>query len=238
MQGHMTIEAFVWAIAHLALYSQRRGLWACAEPQEGRSQSDEAVLTFCERVLVPMGTLLGLGDEEVLVAASVMDEPALATLLQRANKGMEGIFALFATKVGCPEPYKRGHWSVQAIKRFGSTFELAPLISLSSLQRLFQQCARFEAEAKRGVDGQMSFACFRLAFVIIAQRLRLHTGSESDLPVLCVANLLVRLSALSKSRDASDLMAAARAALPAVMKYRPVSGGAAGGSGGPSSSPP
>jgi len=204
IRSYMTLDAFCWSVADVAIYCQQRGFLECG------GTADEIVVAFCERLMVPLGEFLGLGEQGLRLALVLREEAA--PLFQQARAGLFATFAQRARGVGAPEPYRRGHWTLQALRRFATDLDLVAEMSHSALQRVFDTCVQHEAKEERGMEGMMSFQGFKLAFIMIAQRV--HNAPECS-SMERLALLMLRLGA---TQGASDIGAAARSVLGAPGK--------------------
>lgn len=139
----------------------------------------------------------------------VLTEPEVEALLCRGKHGLESVFSRYARDPGRPRPYERGHWTDQAMDEFAGDIDLAAELSQPYLHRFFKDCVRHEIASACGADGQMSFSCFRLALVMIAQQIH---GTPGCTPLMRVALLMLRLRA---ARGGDGLGAAARSVLGA-----------------------
>lgn len=189
-QGRMTLDEFVWALIAITMYCQHEGLLE-------QSQKLENPLTVLyNKVLVHLIKLLGLDEQNAQAAALVLAEPEVRALFQRGQRSLEAIFRRYASPGGVG-PYGRGHWTALAMKRFATEHDLVAEVSHPALQRLFNECVRHESKG-RGVDGKMSFACFHLAIVMLAQRVH---SSSAEMPLARIALLMLRLSVCKYARE-------------------------------------
>jgi len=200
-QSHMMLDAFVWAVTDVAMCCQRRGLWP------NTAHADDALRTFCEKVIIPLGVVLGMGEMDVNVALVLLANPDILVLMQRGQKGLLDVFTRYAVGRGAPEPYRHGYWTAAAMKRFAADLEFVAEISHAGLQRLFDECVQHEADQGLGKDGKMSFSCFKLGLVMISQKLR---SSPDRTATHRIALLVMRLSV---TLGAPDLGPAARSVL-------------------------
>lgn len=206
-QSHMSVDAFVLAVADIAHYCGRRGYWA------SRCMPIDGLEKFCEAVIVPLGELLGLGEEELQFTLSAMSKAEVASLLQRCHRGLEAVFGRYSVGVGNAEPYRRGHWTISQLRRFAIDLDMMGEVSHTSLQRLFDTCTEYDAGQDRSSKGMMSFACFKLAMVMLAHRIKAPTTNLTV--VHRVAFFLLRLSVV---KGANDLVVPARSVLNTSIK--------------------
>lgn len=203
LQGQMSFDAFTLALGDITKILKRLAFLEATLPY------DEALESFCERVMVPLASALGISEQDVLSAVEILQQQEVFSLLNRVQKGLELVFGKYAASPGAAEPYKRGHWTAQAMRKFAADSELSAELSYPSIQRLFGECVQYDSsEGRSGSDGKMSFSCFKLALVLIAQRVHCAPGCT---PLTRVALLLLRLS--TSAKGATDLGTAARAIL-------------------------
>ncbi|CAK9081155.1 Uncharacterized protein SCF082_LOCUS38658 [Durusdinium trenchii] len=202
---HMTQESFMRA---LAIVGQQclAGMDPAEAPELHDSQAS-LLNWFCEWALVPLADALGISQHDVLCAAEILRDPAVSALLRSCQRGLDIVFARYAAASPAPrEPYRKGFWTVQSMQRFAAESDLSAELSHQCLQGIFSGCVQYGLE-RRGVAGKMSSTCFRLALVVIAQRVHSAPGCT---PLMRVAMFMLRLSIC---RGASDLGVAARAVL-------------------------
>jgi len=164
-----TAEAFGQALEQVALHYQPA--W----------KPLEALEDLCRHVLVPLGEqVLKIGDADVRAAVSVLSDAEVAGLMKRNVKALTTIFACYATGIGAPEPYRRGHWTAQTTIRFASEAGIAGDVSHEKLKQLFCSCAAYECACGRGEKDRISFAGFQLALVVLAQSIHTSKTEPSE----------------------------------------------------------
>mmetsp|Transcript_61666 Transcript_61666/g.122009 ORF Transcript_61666/g.122009 Transcript_61666/m.122009 type:complete len:480 (-) Transcript_61666:17-1456(-) len=196
--SHMTLDGFFGAIAELAR------LWLL---QDRERLGPNGLLRFCEAVIVPLARRLGLGEEALLLAQSVLSSKKVSRLFHQSSRGLETIFVKYAHGIGSPEPYRCGHWTSQSMRRFAHDVDLLGEISHSVMQRLLDACTQDDLDHDRGSRDMLSFAGFHLWLVMVAQRTNSWPAAT---PQRRVCLLLVRLSAI---KGGSDLAISARSVL-------------------------
>ncbi|CAE7666002.1 unnamed protein product [Symbiodinium pilosum] len=93
------------------------------------------------------------------------------------------------------------------MQRFAAESDLSAELSHQCLQRIFTGCVQYQTSVLRGSqEGKMSTSCFRLALVVIAQRVHSCPAVTPLMRVLPPANMT------GICRGASDLGVAARQA--------------------------
>jgi hypothetical protein len=193
-----TVEAFAHALAEVAVH-------VCPELA---AFPDQAFDVFCDAVLVPLGArvLQGIG-QDVRAAVVIFAEQEVAHVLRQCQTGMRALFASYASGIGAPNPYRRGHWTARDASRFATDAGLAADLSHSFLQQLFGACATYEASCGRGDAGKLSFDCFQLA--LVATSLRIYATTRQS-PRHCLATLLRRIAVRWPGHH--DIAVAARSA--------------------------
>jgi len=164
-----TAEAFGQALEQVALHY--RPAW----------KPLEALEDLCRHVLVPLGEqVLKIGDADVRAAVSVLSDAEVAGLMKRNVKALTTIFACYATGIGAPEPYRRGHWTAQTTIRFASEAGIAGDVSHEKLKQLFCSCAAYESACGRGEKDRISFAGFQLSLVVLGQSIHTSKTEPSE----------------------------------------------------------
>ncbi|CAJ1352583.1 unnamed protein product [Effrenium voratum] len=201
---HMTQDSFV----HRALVAVAQQCLA-GKDVELEEDSRAAILNwFCQWALVPLADALGISEHDVLYAAELLRQPEVSALLRSCQRGLDIVFARYALASPAPrEPYRKGYWTAKSVQRFAAESDLSAELSHQCLQRIFTGCVQYERSLQRSEEGKMSSSCFRLALVVIAQRVHSSPGCTA---LMRVAMLMLRLSIC---RGASDLGVAARAVL-------------------------
>ena len=202
---HMTQDSFVRALAIVG----QQCLSAGVDDVED-ADTDAGILNwFCQWALVPLAEALGISEHDVLCAAQILREREVSALLRSCQRGLDIVFARYAKASPAPrDPYRKGFWTVQSMQRFAAESDLSAELSHQCLQRIFTGCVQHERSVeRRTISGSMSASCFRLALIVIAQRVHSVPGCT---PLMRVAMFMLRLSIC---RGASDLGVAARAVL-------------------------
>jgi len=202
---HMTQDSFIRALAIVG----QQCLSAGVDDVED-ADTDAGILNwFCQWALVPLAEALGISEHDVLCAAQILREREVSALLRSCQRGLDIVFARYAKASPAPrDPYRKGFWTVQSMQRFAAESDLSAELSHQCLQRIFTGCVQHERSVeRRTISGSMSASCFRLALIVIAQRVHSAPGCT---PLMRVAMFMLRLSIC---RGASDLGVAARAVL-------------------------
>ncbi|CAE7600717.1 unnamed protein product [Symbiodinium sp. CCMP2592] len=206
---HMTKDGWFRALASAAQQCMAAGVDEDAPLHP--CTSAETLNWFCEWALVPLAEALGISEQDVLSGAEILRQPEVSALLRSGQRGLDIVFARYALAGPAPrEPYRKGYWNGQSMQRFAAESDMSAELSHQCLQRIFTGCVQYQTSILRGTqEGKMSTSCFRLALVVIAQRVH---SAPSLTPLMRVAMLLLRLSIC---RGASDLGVAARQVLRA-----------------------
>lgn len=191
--GRMDITGFVWALTDIALYCRRQGVW------ERSGNADAELTTLCGLVLESLDLVLGLGDFDAALVREILAEPDVALLLQAAQRGLDAVFKRHACSSNGPEPYQRGHWTAQSMKKFANDIGLVAELSVATLQRLFDACVEHFVEHNAGKEGMLSFSGFQFVLVMIAQHVHKHTPNCSNAGRLAL--LFLRLCVATGHRD-------------------------------------
>lgn len=206
---HMTKDGWFRALASAAQQCMAAGVDEDAPLHP--CTSAETLNWFCEWALVPLAEALGISEQDVLFGAEILRQPEVSALLRSGQRGLDIVFARYALAGPAPrEPYRKGYWNAQSMQRFAAESDMSAELSHQCLQRIFTGCVQYQTSILRGTkERKMSASCFRLALVVIAQRVH---SAPSLTPLMRVAMLLLRLSIC---RGASDLGVAARQVLRA-----------------------
>lgn len=194
----ITNEGFCQALVDVAL--------RCTPPEHCVS-SEEALESFCQRVLEPLNELLMGASGDIALASEVMTKPEAQCVFVRCRAGIEKLFAYYAHE----DVTHKACWIADSMVRFATDFEIEPEVHHLTLVKIFQDCAHHEKYCGDGVDKYLELPGFQLALVVLARKL--YSNSQGADPVHQLRTLFQRLNTVVATRKFSTKLGSHHEAL-------------------------
>eukprot|EP00929_Paragymnodinium_shiwhaense_P105901 TRINITY_DN7094_c0_g5_i1.p1 TRINITY_DN7094_c0_g5~~TRINITY_DN7094_c0_g5_i1.p1 ORF type:complete len:1110 (+),score=281.96 TRINITY_DN7094_c0_g5_i1:132-3461(+) len=139
-----------------------------------------ALSRLCREVLQPLCESIPTSPALQAVLAMVEEVQLTEGLLRRHRADLSRLFRRYASALHGPDPYQLGSWTIQAAKQFGNDTGVVSVLDQAELARLLCECASYEAQCARGVEGRLSFGGLHLFLIVIANRLHKDPGDAEE----------------------------------------------------------